>query len=132
MAQKQKPGSKSQAIREFLAEHPDATPSRIAKALAAQGIELSPAFVTAAQSVQQSKAQSTSEPAINEAFPNLAKWVQSYGWIEIGEREQLGFVARALDDGGLIVEDNRCETLAEATQSLDTALAAWFSKQGMA
>jgi hypothetical protein len=87
--------------------------------------------VTAAQSIQQRNAQST-PPAVNEAFPNLAKWVQSYGWIEIGEQEQFGFVAKALDDGGLVAEDNRCQTLAEAMQSLETALAAWFSKQGMA
>ena len=131
MAQKREPGSKSQAIREFLAEHPDATPSRIAKALVAQGIEVTPAFVTTAQFIQQRNAQST-PPAVNEACPNLAKWVQGYGWIEIGEQEQFGFVAKALDNGSVIFEDNRCQTLAEAMQSLETALAAWFSKQGMA
>jgi hypothetical protein len=75
---------------------------------------------------------SKAEPEIVEAFPNVAEWVQGYGWIEIGEQEQSGFVAKALDDGGLIFEDNRCQTLAEAMQSLDTALSAWFSKQGLA
>jgi len=72
------------------------------------------------------------EPAIEEAFPNLAKWVQGYGWIEIGEQEQFGSVAKALDAGGLVFEDDRCNTLGEAMQSMEVALSAWFKEQGTA
>ena len=69
---------------------------------------------------------------IEEAFPNVAKWVQGYGWIEIGEQEQSGFVARVLDAGGLVLEDDRCSTLGEAMASMDLSLAAWFKEQGKA
>jgi len=72
------------------------------------------------------------EPAIEEAFPNVAKWVQGYGWIEIGEQEQFGFVAKALDAGGLVFEDDRCNTLGEAMMSMEVALSAWFNAQGTA
>jgi len=72
---------------------------------------------------------SKAEPAIEEAFPNLAKWVRGYGWIEIGEQEQFGFVAKALDQGGLIFEDDQCNTLAEAMMSMEMALSAWFKEQ---
>jgi hypothetical protein len=36
-----------------------------------------------------------------EAFPNVAKWGQGYGWIEMGEQKQFGFVVKTLDPGGL-------------------------------
>lgn len=71
---------------------------------------------------------SNAEPPIEEAFPNVAKWVQGYGWIEIGEQEQFGFVAKALDAGGLIYEDARCNTLGEAMMSMEVALSAWFKE----
>jgi hypothetical protein len=72
------------------------------------------------------------EPAIEKAFPNVAKWVQGYGWIEIGEQEQFGFVARVLDQGGLIYEDDRCNSLAEAMMSMEVALSAWFTEHATA
>jgi len=71
---------------------------------------------------------SEAEPAIEGAFPNLARWVQGYGWVEIGEQERFGFVARVLDAGGLVFEDNRCNTLAEAMMSMEVALADWFKE----
>jgi hypothetical protein len=43
------PVSKTQAIRQYLDEHPDASPRAVAKALLAQGFETSSAFVAAVQ-----------------------------------------------------------------------------------
>jgi hypothetical protein len=60
---------------------------------------------------------------INEHFPAIAKWVRSYGWIEIGDQESVGFVARALDWGGMIFEDRKAKTLAEALASLERGIA---------
>jgi hypothetical protein len=68
----------------------------------------------------------------SQAFPAVAKWVQSYGWIEIGEQPQFGFVVRALDDGGLIWESQDCCTLDTAMMALEAALQQWFAEQGRA
>jgi hypothetical protein len=43
-----------------------------------------------------------------------------------------GFVARALDYGGLAYEDDRPDTLAEALASLEHGLRTWFDEQGIA
>jgi hypothetical protein len=44
------------------------------------------------------------------------------GWhIEVGDQEGFGFVARALDYGGLAFEDDRLDTLAEALAALEKA-----------
>jgi hypothetical protein len=47
------PVSKLQAIQDFLAEHPDASPGAVAKALVAQGIQVSPDFVAMVQAAQE-------------------------------------------------------------------------------
>jgi hypothetical protein len=52
------PVNKTQAIRQYLAEHPDASPRAVAKALVAQGFETSPAFVSAVQAKLKSGTQS--------------------------------------------------------------------------
>jgi hypothetical protein len=63
---------------------------------------------------------------IEEQFPAVAKWVRSYGWIEVGSEQSFGFVVRALDDGGLICENEDCSSLVDAMAALETGLAAWF------
>lgn len=68
--------------------------------------------------------------AVERLFPSIAKWVQGYGHIEIGDQESFGFVVRALDYGGLAFEDDRPETLAEAMAVLEEGLAQWFKAQG--
>jgi hypothetical protein len=42
-----------------------------------------------------------------------------------------GFVARALDYGGLAFEDERPDTLAEALASLERGLAEYFQLEGI-
>ena len=64
-------------------------------------------------------------------FPAIAQWVRGYGHIEIGDQEMFGFVARALDYGGLTFEDDRCDTLAEALAALEEGLRKWFDEQGV-
>jgi hypothetical protein len=56
---------------------------------------------------------------VDEQFPAVSQWVQGYGHIEIGEQKGFGFVVRALDSGGLVFEDNKAETLAEAMAALE-------------
>ena len=62
-------------------------------------------------------------------FPALAMWVQEGGGIEVGRRKGAGFVARALDDGGVVFENNSSTTLGEALAALEEGLAGRFSNQ---
>jgi hypothetical protein len=71
------------------------------------------------------------QQGIEELFPAIAKWVQRYGHIEIGDQEMFGFVARALDYGGLVFEDDRPDTLAEALAALEKGMRKWFGEQGI-
>jgi hypothetical protein len=62
-------------------------------------------------------------------FPALGQWVRESGWVEVGRRKEAGFVAGALDDAGLVFENNSSTTLAEALAALEEGLAGWFGKQ---
>jgi len=63
---------------------------------------------------------------VQKAFPAIAMWVQGVGHIEIGDQEGFGFTVRALDYGGLVFEDDKARTLAEAMAALEMGLARWF------
>jgi hypothetical protein len=71
------------------------------------------------------------ELAVDEAFPVIAMFVQHYGHIEIGDQDGIGFVVRALDDGGLVLDDDHAGTLDEAMTALEHGLTKWFRKQGI-
>jgi hypothetical protein len=71
------------------------------------------------------------EEGVEQLFPAVARWVRGYGHIEIGDQEIFGFVARALDYGGLAFEDDRPDTLAEALASLERGLAEYFKREGI-
>ena len=60
------------------------------------------------------------QQSVEKLFPAVAQWVNSgYGHIEIGDQEGFGFVVRALDYGGLVFEDDKPDTLAEALAALE-------------
>jgi hypothetical protein len=59
---------------------------------------------------------------LDSLFPAVARWVRSYGWIEIGDQEGFGFIVRALDYGGLIFEDRKVRTFAGALAALERAI----------
>ena len=67
---------------------------------------------------------------VEELFPAIAKWVRD-GHIEIGDQEGFGFVVRAVDYGGVVFEDDRPNTLAEAMAALEKGLRKWFDEQGI-
>ena len=50
---------------------------------------------------------STEQAKVETMFPSIARWVQTHGWIEVGQSELSGFVARALHEGGTQVDDER-------------------------
>jgi hypothetical protein len=68
---------------------------------------------------------------VEKMFPAIAMWVKSYGHIEIGDQEGFGYVVRALDYGGIVFEDDRPSTLAEAMAALEKGLAEWFGQEGI-
>ena len=70
------------------------------------------------------------QASVETLFPAVARWVRG-GHIEVGDQEGFGFVARALDSGGLAFEDDRPNTLAEAPAALERRLRAWFEEQGI-
>jgi hypothetical protein len=73
----------------------------------------------------------TAEQArIEKLFPAVAQWVRD-GHIEIGDQESFGFVARALDYGGQVFEDDRPNTLAEALAVLEQGLREWYAEEGI-
>jgi hypothetical protein len=65
------------------------------------------------------------------AFPAIAKWVEGYGHIEIGDQEGFGFIVRAIDYGGQVFEDSKPSTLAEAMAALEQGILDWFKGQGI-
>ena len=68
---------------------------------------------------------------VQKSFPAVAKWVQGYGHIEIGDQEGFGFVVRGIDYGGVVFEDNKADTLAGAMAALETGLGEHFEREGI-
>ena len=65
------PISKTQAIRDYLAEHPDASPRAVGEALVAQGFQISAAFVSAVQARLESA--NRSDDSVNDLLVTLGK-----------------------------------------------------------
>ena len=64
--------------------------------------------------------------SFEESYPNIAYWVRSHGWIELGRDDYRPSLARALDEGGMVWEGSTYYgTLDEAFDALETALAEW-------
>ena len=65
-----------------------------------------------------------------QIYPNIAEWVNSYGWIEIGDDGQSSSCVRALNEGGLVWEDNGDATLDEVLKACESFLAEEMSPYG--
>src|SRR5262245_29251154 len=71
------------------------------------------------------------QQGVEQLFPAIAQWVRGYGHVEIGDQEMFRFVARALDYGGQVFEDDRPDTLAEAMAALEKGLTEYFEREGI-
>jgi hypothetical protein len=71
------------------------------------------------------------QAGVEKMFPAIAMWVRGYGHVEIGDQEMFGFVVRALDYGGLVFEDDKPDTLAEAMATLEKGLTEYFEREGI-
>jgi len=66
-------------------------------------------------------------------YPSIAKWVDGYGWIEMGDDlpgiPQRSFI-RALDEGGVIwAGEPTYRTVDDALRALDEALGTWMREE---
>ena len=59
----------------------------------------------------------------DEAFPAVVRWVKTQGRIEIGVEGGQGFVARALNDGGMVIEGKGDKSVGEALTALQRRIA---------
>lgn len=48
-----------------------------------------------------------------------------------GTQENFGFLARALNDGGVVFEDEKAETLAQALSALEKGIRQWLRGDGI-
>ena len=70
--------------------------------------------------------------SFESTYPTIARWVQEYGWIEIGQDDMSQSFVRALDEGGMVWEGQEdYATLDAALQDLENGLAAWIREQGL-
>lgn len=67
--------------------------------------------------------------SFEKSYPNIARWVKSHGWIELGRDYYRSSLVRALDEGGMVWEGNaHYGTLDEAFGALEMALAEWMEQ----
>ncbi len=64
-----------------------------------------------------------------DLYPNVAEWVESWGWIEMGYDDFNQSFVRALDIGGMIWEgEHNYESVELAMRDLEAGIAAWLAK----
>lgn len=67
---------------------------------------------------------------VEQAFPHIARWVTSQGWIEIGSDGYSRSFVRVLDEGGMVWEGAETyPSLDAALRALDSALQQWLHEQ---
>lgn len=65
--------------------------------------------------------------SFEQTYPNIVRWVKSYGWIELGQDDYSTSFVRAIDGGGLIWEGrNAYQSMEEVFQELNAALGTCF------
>jgi hypothetical protein len=67
---------------------------------------------------------------LEAVYPSVARFVRTQGWIEVGDQEGVGFIARALDCGGMVFASKTPKTFAEAMAALEKGLGKFLKDQG--
>ena len=66
-----------------------------------------------------------------QTYPTIAQWVESYGWIEMGQDDYSRSMIRALDIGGMVWEGKtQYASLDELLRDLENGLPDWFKENG--
>jgi hypothetical protein len=67
-----------------------------------------------------------------DKYPNLCRFVEELGWIEIGENEMISAFVRAYDEGGTVYEGKDSYPSFEAAlQDLDTGIKKCMEDRGI-
>ena len=64
--------------------------------------------------------------AFAQTYPNLAHWVTTQGWIEVGDDGLRRSFVRVLDEGGLIWEGDAGETVDDGLRAADAVVGTWL------
>ncbi len=68
--------------------------------------------------------------SVDQAYPHIARWVKTQGWVEIGPDAYRSSFIRVLDEGGMVWEGTAdYPTLDDAFRALDAALRDWLGDQ---
>ncbi len=67
--------------------------------------------------------------AFAQTYPNLARWVTTHGWIEVGDDGMRRSFVRVLDEGGLIWEGAAGETVDDVLRAADAAVGTWLREE---
>jgi hypothetical protein len=86
----------------------------------------------------RTKAATPTPPAVEQSaetfeqvYPRTAEWIQSHGWIEVGQNDVQRSLVRALDEGGLVWEGKtRYASMDALWRDLERGLADWFAVNG--
>ena len=63
------------------------------------------------------------KPSFSKIYPNIADWIDRFGWIELGSDEYSRSLIRVLNEGGMVWEsDDTHQTLDQALQALEMEL----------
>jgi hypothetical protein len=66
------------------------------------------------------------------AYPNLSRWIEAFGWIEMGQDDYSRSLIRILDTGGMIWESQEhYDSLDDALSDAEAAMAAWFKRENI-
>lgn len=64
-----------------------------------------------------------------QVYPNINRWIDEHGWIEIGQDEDSESLVRAIDEGGLVWESNeKHKSIDEVLSALENYLEKWLEE----
>jgi hypothetical protein len=67
--------------------------------------------------------------SVEESFPNVARWLDEFGWIELGQDEYSQSFIRVLNQGGMVWEGkDQYKSLDHALRALEKALGKWLEE----
>lgn len=77
-------------------------------------------------------ANAKTPPTFKQQYPNIDRFTNEIGWIEIGQDEVLSGFVRAIDLSGLVYEgQDSYPTMEAALQDLDQGIKAYLEEQGI-
>jgi hypothetical protein len=68
---------------------------------------------------------------LEKKYPNIVKWIKEGGWIELGGSPYEGGAAKALKEGGCVVEGkSRYSSLDAMLKDVEAGIRSWLEENG--